>query len=124
MASIFLIIIVFLLNLIVFGLSIGAEQRRAMGEYMKDNTTDYQYCRYNSDIAIGLAVGALLFLLTSQVLILASTRCLCCGNALKPDAAPICYLAGAVQNVKHIRYLSYFPVTNKPLLFCCAQLST
>ncbi|KAH7280587.1 hypothetical protein KP509_36G004300 [Ceratopteris richardii] len=132
MASTFLIIVVFVLDLIAFGLGIGAEQRRATGEYVKDSTTDYQYCRYTSDIATGLAVGALLFLLTSQVLILASTRCLCCGNSLKPGAArafaviffiltwasfliaAICYLAGAVQNAKHIRYLSYFPVTDKP----------
>ncbi|KAH7292000.1 hypothetical protein KP509_29G046300 [Ceratopteris richardii] len=142
MASTFLIIIVFVLELIPFGLGIGAEKRRARGEYVMDNTTYYQYCRYTSDIATRLAVGALLFLLTSQVLILASTHYLCCGNALKPGAArafaviffiltwatffiaAICYLAGAVQNANHIHYLSYFPVTDKPSLFHCAQLST
>ncbi|KAI5084671.1 hypothetical protein GOP47_0000840 [Adiantum capillus-veneris] len=123
-ASTFVIIIIFVLDLIAFGLGIGAEQRRAEGKYVTDDPSDYQWCQYSSDIATGLATGALLFLLTSQVLVLGATRCLCCGNSLKPGAArafaviffilnwlsflvaEICFLAGAVQNAKHIRYFS------------------
>lgn len=130
-ASTFVIIIIFVLDLIAFGLGIGAEQRRATGSYVKDSGTDTQWCQYSSDIATGLASGALLFLVASQVVVLAATRCLCCGNSLKPGAArafaviffilnwlsflvaAICFMAGAVQNAKHIRYFSSL-VTNDP----------
>ncbi|MCO5592783.1 hypothetical protein L7F22_046786 [Adiantum nelumboides] len=131
-ASTFVIIIIFVLDLIAFGLGIGAEQRRAEGKYVTDDTSDNQWCQYSSDIATGLATGALLFLLTSQVLVLGATRCLCCGNSLKPGAArafaviffilnwlsflvaEICFLAGAVQNAKHIRYFSRIQTSDKP----------
>lgn len=123
-ASIFLIITVFVLDLIAFGLGIGAEQRRATGTKQNDDTSTWQWCSYTSDIASGLGVGALLFLLASQLLISAATRCLCCGGSLKPGAARAfaiiffflnwvsfliagaCLLAGSVQNAKHIRYFS------------------
>lgn len=52
---------------------------------MKDAKS--QYCRYDSDIATGLGVGSLLFLLASQLLIVAVSRCLCCGKGLRPSGA-------------------------------------
>lgn len=131
-ASTFVIILVFVLDLIAFGLGIGAEQRRATGKYVKDSATDSQWCQYSSDIATGLAAGALLFLVAGQVLVLAATRCLCCGNSLKPGAArafaviffilnwlsfivaAFCFMAGAVQNAKHIRYFSTFSNNDPP----------
>lgn len=122
-ASVFLIVAVFVLDLIAFGLGIGAEQRRATGKY-ETNVQGSQSCYYSSDIATGLATGALLFLLASQALITAATRCLCCGSSLKPGAArafaivffilnwlsfiiaAACLLAGSVQNAKHVRFFS------------------
>lgn len=121
-SSMLLIIVVFVLDLIAFGLGIGAEQRRATGNRMDSGT--YQWCYYTSDIATGLGAGALLFLLASQSLITVATRCLCCGSSLKPGAARAfaiiffilnwlsfiiagaCLLAGSVQNAKHTRYFS------------------
>lgn len=129
-ASIFLIVTVLVLDLIAFGLGIGAEQRRATGTKEKDVTNTYQWCLYTSDIASDLSVGALLFLTGSQLLISAVTRCLCCGSSLKPGVARVfaiiffflnwvcfliagaCLLAGSVQNAKHIRYFSYFGSVN------------
>lgn len=120
-----LIVVVFVLDLIAFGLGIGAEQRRATGTIQTDDSSTFQWCYYSSDIASGLGVGALLFLLASQALITVATRCLCCGNSLKSGAARAfaiiffilnwvcfiiaasCLLAGSVQNAKHIRYYSY-----------------
>eukprot|EP00250_Pteridium_aquilinum_P009242 c18535_g1_i1 orf=400-975(+) len=132
-ASTLVIIIIFVLDLIAFGLGIGAEQRRATGHYEHPSDgSDSQWCQYDSDIATGLAAGALLFLLTSQVVVLAVTKCLCCGSSLKPGAArafaviffilnwlsflvaAICFLAGAVQNAKHIRYFSSYLTTDPP----------
>lgn len=124
-SSVFLIVTVFVLDLIAFGLGIGAEVRRATGTKEMDANQN-QWCAYHSDIATGLALGALLFLLASQLLITAATRCLCCGNALKPGAArafaiiffiltwlsfliaEACLLAGSVQNAKHTRYFSSY----------------
>lgn len=132
-ASTIVIIIVFVLDLIAFGLGIGAEQRRATGHYVNSgDETQTQWCQYDSDIATGLAAGALLFLLTAQLLVSIFSRCLCCGNSLKPGAArafaviffilnwlsflvaAICFVAGAVQNAKHIRYISSELTTDKP----------
>lgn len=48
------------------------------------------YCVYDSDIATGLGVGALLFLLASQLLIMVASRCLCCGRALSPSRSRAC----------------------------------
>lgn len=123
--STFFIVSVFVLDLIAFGLGIGAEQRRATGTIQKDPTSMYQWCYYSSDIATGLGAGAVLFLIASQVLMVAATRCLCCGSSLRPGAARAfaiiffilnwlsfliavaCLLAGSAQNAKHIRYFSY-----------------
>ena len=48
-----------------------------------DHNYEYTYCVYDSDIAIGYVVGEFLFLFVSQALIMAATRCLCCGRSLK-----------------------------------------
>lgn len=46
---------------------------------------DYKYCQYDSDIATGLGVGALVALMASQILIMVASRCLCCGKAMRPS---------------------------------------
>ncbi|XP_022877564.1 uncharacterized protein LOC111395686 [Olea europaea var. sylvestris] len=126
MASKLLIVIVFVLDLIAFGLAVAAEQRRSTGTTRTDGEDNYQYCVYDSDIATGFGVGAFLFLLASQVLIMVASRCFCCGKALNPGGsracalvlfiicwvtffiAEICLLAGSVRNAYHTKYRSRF----------------
>ncbi|CAA2973772.1 uncharacterized protein LOC111370764 [Olea europaea subsp. europaea] len=126
MASKLLIVIVFIFDLIAFGLAVAAEQRRSTGKTKTDGENNYQYCVYDSDIASGYGVGAFLFLLASQVLIMVASRCFCCGKALNPGGsracalilfmicwvtffiAEACLLAGSVRNAYHTKYRSRF----------------
>ena len=109
-------------DLIAFGLAVAAEQRRATATVIKDTGTNTSYCQYESDISTGLGVGSLLFLLASQLLIMAASKCLCCGKALRPGGsrvwaivlfitcwvmffiAEVCLLAGSVRNAYHTKY--------------------
>lgn len=120
MASTLLLVVVFILDLIAFALAVAAEQRRASATVAKDLTSNY--CVYESDIATGFGVGALLLLLASQLLIMVASRCLCCGRALSPGRsracaiflfitcwftffiAEVCLLAGSVRNAYHTKY--------------------
>ena len=52
-----------------------------------DPATGLLQCQYTSDIATGLAAGALIFLILAQSFIMIVTRCLCCGSGYKPGAA-------------------------------------
>ena len=52
-----------------------------------DTEKDYSYCIYDSDIATGLGVGAFLFLMASQVLIMFASKCFCCGKPLSPGGS-------------------------------------
>ncbi|KAJ4836134.1 Agamous-like MADS-box protein mads3 [Turnera subulata] len=76
------------------------------------------------DIATGLGVGSLLFLIASQILIMVASRCLCCCEAMRPSGsrawpivlfitcrvfffiAGVCLLAASVRNAYHTKYLS------------------
>ncbi|XP_071722125.1 uncharacterized protein [Rutidosis leptorrhynchoides] len=137
MASTLLIVTVFVLDLIAFGLAVAAEQRRSTATVTK--VQDYSYCVYDSDISSGLGAGSFLFLLVSQLLIMLASRCLCCGKALRPSGsracavvlfitcwvfffiAEICLFAGSVQNAYHTKYRDYLNDNlSKPLT--CAQL--
>ncbi|XP_043688655.1 uncharacterized protein LOC122639769 [Telopea speciosissima] len=126
MASKLLLIIVFIFDLIAFGLAVAAEQRRSKAQVVSDSEKNYYYCVYDSDIATGYGVGAFLFLMVSQVLIMVASRCFCCGKALNPSGsrawavvlfitcwltfliAEICLLAGSVRNAYHTRYTTIF----------------
>ncbi|GER56523.1 hypothetical protein STAS_34253 [Striga asiatica] len=126
MASKLLLIIVFIFDLIAFGLAVAAEQRRSTGTTKEDSEKYYTYCVYDSDIATGYGAGAFLFLMASQILIMVASRCFCCGNPLKPGGsracavllfimcwvtfliAEICLLAGSVRNAYHTKYRSRF----------------
>ncbi|KAK3018873.1 hypothetical protein RJ639_004438 [Escallonia herrerae] len=123
MASSLLLVIVLMLDLVAFGLAVAAEQRRASAKIGKDANSNY--CVYDSDIATGMGVGSLLFLLASQLLIMFASRCMCCGRALRPGSsrawaivlfitcwvtfliAGICLLAGSVRNAYHTKYRTY-----------------
>lgn len=57
-----------------------------------DEEKNYDYCVYDSDISTGFGVGALLFLLASQIIVLAASRCFCCGRSLRPGGPRACAL--------------------------------
>ncbi|GFP78595.1 hypothetical protein PHJA_000003000 [Phtheirospermum japonicum] len=100
MASKLLLITVFIFDLIAFGLAVAAEQRRSTGTSRPDSEDYYRYCVYDSDIATGYGVGAFLFLMASQLLIMVASRCFCCGTPLRP--------AGSVRNAYHTKYRTRF----------------
>ncbi|KAK9089369.1 hypothetical protein Scep_028451 [Stephania cephalantha] len=125
MASTLVLIIVFVLDLIAFGLAVAAEQRRSSAQVVPDQEKNYNYCVYDSDISTGLGVGSLLFLMASQLLVMLVSKCFCCGKALRPGGsrawaiilfiacwvtfviAEICLLAGSVRNAYHTKYTLY-----------------
>ncbi|CAA3031001.1 uncharacterized protein LOC111370561 [Olea europaea var. sylvestris] len=120
MASTLVLAVVFIFDLIAFGLAVAAEQRRSSANIATDANSNY--CVYDSDIATGLGVGSFLFLMASQALIMIASRCLCCGKALLPGSsrtwaivlfitcwvaffvAEVCLLAGSVRNAYHTKY--------------------
>ncbi|KMZ59031.1 hypothetical protein ZOSMA_70G00450 [Zostera marina] len=115
-------LMVIILCLVAFGFSIAAERRRSTGEKFPDQATNSTYCVYDSDVATGYGVGAFLFLLTGQSLLMVVTRCMCFGNALVPGnsrawsiiyfasswvtfiIAEACLIAGATKNAYHTKY--------------------
>ncbi|EPS73456.1 hypothetical protein M569_01302 [Genlisea aurea] len=125
MASKLLIIFVTILDIIAFALAVAAERRRSTGTPTPDGQNNF-YCVYNSDIATGYGVGACLLLLASQVIIMAASKCFCCGSPLRPGGsracavilfilcwvtfliAEICLLAGSVRNAYHTKYATVF----------------
>jgi len=123
MASTLLLVAVFVIDLIAFALAVAAEHRRATAS-IKLNANGESYCSYTSDIATGLGVGSLFFLMASQIIIMIASRCMCCGKALRPGSsrawaialfitcwvtfiiAELCLLAGSVNNAYHTKYKS------------------
>ncbi|KAE8707532.1 Detected protein of confused Function [Hibiscus syriacus] len=123
MASMLLLALVFVIDLVAFALAVAAEQRRSTATV--DNDAKESYCVYDEDIATGLGVGSFLFLLLSQLLIMVASRCLCCGKAMRPSGsrawavvlfitcwvfffiAEACLLAGSVRNAHHTKYKNF-----------------
>lgn len=115
-----LLVIVF--SLTAFGFAIAAERRRSTGTYHTDETTNRTYCIYSSDVATGYGVGAFLFLLSSESLLMGVTKCMCFGRPLAPGGnrawtiiyfvsswmtflvAEACLVAGAKKNAYHTKY--------------------
>lgn len=132
MASKLLLVTVFLLDLIAFGLAVAAEQRRSTATIKQDPEKDYNYCFYDSDISTGYGVGAFLFLLLSQLIIMVASKCFCCGKPLRPGGsracsvllfiicwvfflvAESCLLAGSVRNAYHTKYRTIFGGEDPP----------
>ncbi|CAK9159493.1 unnamed protein product [Ilex paraguariensis] len=77
-------LLVIVLCLVAFGFSIAAERRRSTGTLFKDENTNATYCVYKSDVATGYGVGAFLFLLSSESLLMGVTKCMCFGIPLAP----------------------------------------
>ncbi|KAH7682607.1 Modifying wall lignin-1/2 protein [Dioscorea alata] len=115
-------ILVVALSLTAFSFAIAAERRRSTGSIHPDPATNTTYCVYDSDVATGYGVGAFLFLLSSQSLIMGVTKCMCFGQPLAPGGnrarciiyftsswlafliADACLLAGATENAYHTKY--------------------
>lgn len=126
MASTLVIVAVFILDLIAFALAVAAEQRRSTATVTENTKQKYTFCLYDSDIATGYGVGALILLLASQLVIMAASKCFCCGRSLRPGGArscaiilfllcwltfiiaEACLLAGSVRNAYHTRYRTLF----------------
>uniref|UniRef100_A0A2P2JVB2 Fiber protein Fb34 n=1 Tax=Rhizophora mucronata TaxID=61149 RepID=A0A2P2JVB2_RHIMU len=132
MASKLVLITVFIFDLIAFGLAVAAEQRRSTATIKQERDLNYNYCVYDSDISTGFGVGAFFFLMVSQVLIMAASRCFCCGKPLSPGSsracavilfiicwvfffiAEVCLLAGSVRNAYHTKYRTIFNGEDPP----------
>lgn len=129
-ASAIIMVFVFVVDVIAFGLAVAAEQRRSTAHVVPDSNSEYTYCVYDSDIATGYGVGAFLFLFLSQVLIMGVTRCLCCGKSLRPGGsrawsimlfivtwltfiiAEACFVGGAARNAYHTKYRGIYNTTD------------
>ncbi|XP_057540173.1 uncharacterized protein LOC130818140 [Amaranthus tricolor] len=126
MASKLVMLAVFVLNAIAFGLAVAAEQRRSHAQVISDPNADYKYCKYDSDIATAYGLGAFFCLLASQAIVMVASRCFCCGPTLSPGGsracavmlfivcwltffiAEICLLAGSARNAYHTKYKRFY----------------
>ncbi|KAL2610467.1 hypothetical protein R1flu_029040 [Riccia fluitans] len=80
--------ITFVLDMVAFGLALGAETQRSQATKITD--INNVYCQYTQDKASGLAIGALVFLLVGQMVVMGLTGCLCCSSTTyKPGKARI-----------------------------------
>ncbi|KMT13038.1 hypothetical protein BVRB_4g087520 [Beta vulgaris subsp. vulgaris] len=127
MASKLVIFVVLILNVIAFGLAVNAERRRNTAHVIADPELHYKYCRYDSDnVATRYGLGAFFCLLVSQIIIMAASRCLCCGKGLNPGGsracaitlfifcwltfivAEVCLLAASARNAYHTKYRTFY----------------
>ncbi|OIV90929.1 hypothetical protein TanjilG_16889 [Lupinus angustifolius] len=124
------------LCLVAFGFAVAAERRRSVGTMFRDERTNETYCTYNSDVATGYGVGAFLFLLSSESLLMGVTKCMCFGRPLIPGGnrawsiiyffsswmtfmvAEACLIAGATKNAYHTKYRGVIYAQN----FTCETL--
>ncbi|KAL2519064.1 Protein of unknown function (DUF1218) [Abeliophyllum distichum] len=129
-------LLILVLSLTAFGFSIAAERRRSTGTLHKDDFTNRTYCIYESDVATGYGVGAFLFLLSSESLLMGVTKCMCFGRPLAPGGnrawtiiyfvsswmtflvAEACLIAGAKNNAYHTKYRNMIYADN----FSCDAL--
>ncbi|KAM0906843.1 hypothetical protein ACQ4PT_016537 [Festuca glaucescens] len=113
---------ILLVDLVAFGLAIGAEQSRPTASLETDARNEWTYCRYHPDASTGMGGAALALLLVGQVVAAVASRCFCCGAALRPGGArgcalmlflsswltfliaEVCLLAGLVQSAYHTGY--------------------
>ncbi|XP_062201353.1 uncharacterized protein LOC133903891 isoform X1 [Phragmites australis] len=117
---------ILLIDVVAFGLAIGAEQSRPTARLETDVRREWTYCAYRPDAATGLGGAALALLFVGQAVAAVASRCFCCGAALRPGGAracalilflsswltfiiaEACLLAGLVQSAYHTRYRTVF----------------
>ncbi|XP_020161982.1 uncharacterized protein [Aegilops tauschii subsp. strangulata] len=85
MASIVVIGLVLLLDILSFVLAIGAERRWSTAQLGEAEPGGRRYCVYDTDASTWYGVGALALLLVRQTVAMVASRCFCCGRALSPD---------------------------------------
>ncbi|KAJ7568806.1 hypothetical protein O6H91_01G049400 [Diphasiastrum complanatum] len=131
-----LIISTLLLDIIAFGLALGAESRRSTAVARHDVNSSITYCKYSKDVSTGMGVGAFFLLLFGQLLITGATRCLCGSTSLRQGGArtlavtlfvlswfsfiiaEICLIAGASKaayRTKSTTFFSTHPLTCETL---------
>ncbi|KAJ4730656.1 fiber (DUF1218) [Rhynchospora pubera] len=124
--KIIVLVLVFVLDVIAFGLAVAAEQRRSTATLSSDSEKNYTFCVYDSDISTGYGFGAFFLLLFSQIILMVGSRCFCCGPAMKPGGsracalilflfcwltfiiAEACLFAGSLRNAYHTKYRTLF----------------
>ncbi|GAB4840296.1 hypothetical protein Ancab_021060 [Ancistrocladus abbreviatus] len=129
-------LLVIVLSLVAFGFAIAAERRRSRGNIVLDEKSNSTYCVYSSDVATGYGVGAFLFLLSGESLLMGVTKCMCFGKPLSPGSgrawtiiyffsswvtffiAEACLIAGATKNAYHTKYRHVIHAQN----FSCETL--
>ncbi|KAE9456417.1 hypothetical protein RHGRI_009607 [Rhododendron griersonianum] len=134
MASRIWLVVIF--NVIAFSLAVAAELRRSTATVQPDSEFNYNYCVYNSGISTWYGVGAMLFVMASQLLIMVSSQCFCCGKALKLGGSRACavllfitcwmfsitaevwLLAASVTNAHQTKYRTIFGAGSADPLFC------
>ncbi|CAD6213065.1 unnamed protein product [Miscanthus lutarioriparius] len=117
---------VLLVDLVAFGLAIGAVQSRPSARLETDARQEWTYCVYRTDAATALGGTALALLLVGQAVAAIASRCFCCGSALRPGGAracalvlflsswvtfviaEACLLAGLLQSAYHTGYRTVF----------------
>ncbi|XP_066374010.1 uncharacterized protein [Miscanthus floridulus] len=117
---------VLLVDLVAFGLAIGAVQSRPSARLETDAQQEWTYCVYRTDAATALGGAALALLFVGQAVAAAASRCFCCGSALRPGGsracalvlflsswvtfviAEACLLAGLLQSAYHTGYRTVF----------------
>uniref|UniRef100_A0A0D9XL27 Fiber protein Fb34 n=1 Tax=Leersia perrieri TaxID=77586 RepID=A0A0D9XL27_9ORYZ len=118
--------VILVADIVAFCLAIAAEQSRPTARVETDARQEWTYCVYRPDAATGLGAAALALLLAGQAVAAVSSRCFCCGAALRPGGARACalilfvsswltfviaescLLAGLVQSAYHTRYRAVF----------------
>ncbi|XP_057475050.1 uncharacterized protein LOC130763114 [Actinidia eriantha] len=122
----FKIFLILVFHVIALLLSVAAELRRSTATVRTDSNFNYNYCVYDSNISTWYGVGAALFLMASQVLVMVASQCFCCGKASKPQGsrawafllfitcwvffiiAEACLLVGSVTNTHHTKHWTIF----------------
>nr|CAB3494303.1 unnamed protein product [Digitaria exilis] len=79
-------------DLVAFGLAIGAVLSRPSASLETDAAQDWRYCVYRPGAATALGAVALVLLLVGQAVAAFASRCFCCGAALRPGGARACAL--------------------------------
>ncbi|GJM91102.1 hypothetical protein PR202_ga07445 [Eleusine coracana subsp. coracana] len=117
---------ILIIDIVAFGLAIGAEQSRPSARLETDAQKDWTYCAYRPDGATAMGGAALALLLVGQAVAAVASRCFCCGAALRPGGAracalvlfisswltfviaEACLLAGLVQTAYHTGYRTVY----------------
>ncbi|ONM05439.1 hypothetical protein ZEAMMB73_Zm00001d032582 [Zea mays] len=92
---------ILLVDLVAFGLAIGAVQSRPSARLETDERQEWTYCVYRTDAATALGGAALALVFVGQAVAAAASRCFCCGSVLRPGGARACALVLFISSWYH-----------------------